>query len=147
MICLSDFKSVLARLPCYLLKGPLKGDFLDIYLNTFFGVPKLKNTSRMRVITFLKIFKTESKFGKCKKKIKKNGENIFRFWDKCIWKCCYKLPLIRREFFSSAVNGLTNSPKILHRSERGFFNLSWLHRDQYIWYRCCHSVLNSVSAR
>ena len=77
MCCLSDFKSVLPRFPCYLLKGPLKGDFLDIYLNTFFGVPKLKNTSRMRVITFLKIFKTESKFGKCKKKNKKKMKKIF----------------------------------------------------------------------
>ena len=78
MICLSDFKSVLARLPCYLLKGPLKGDFLDIYLNTFFGVPKWKNTSRMRVITFLKIFKIESNFGKYKRK-KKKWRQYFSF--------------------------------------------------------------------
>ena len=81
MCCPSDFKSVLACLPCYLSKGPLKGGFLDIYLNTFFGLRKLKNTSGMRVILFLKKFKIESRFRKCKKKKKKkkNAEKIFRF--------------------------------------------------------------------
>ena len=29
--CCSDFNSVLARFLCYLLKGPMKRDFLDIY--------------------------------------------------------------------------------------------------------------------
>ena len=57
-----------------------------------------------------------------KKKKKKNGENVFRFWDKYIWKCCNKLPLLRREHFSSAVNGLRKSPKILHTSHVDFLN-------------------------
>ena len=42
-------------------------------------------------------------------KIKKKWENVFRFWDNCIWKCCYKLSLLRREYLLSAVNGLANS--------------------------------------
>ena len=46
--------------------------FLDIYLTAFFGVPKFKNTSPMRIIFFLKIFKMESKFAKCKKKLRKD---------------------------------------------------------------------------
>ena len=33
--CDADFKSTWARLPCYLSKGPLKQEFLDIYLTTF----------------------------------------------------------------------------------------------------------------
>ena len=75
MCCRSALNSVSARLPCYLSKRPLKRDFLDIYLTTSFGVPKFKNTSAMRVIFFLKMFKIESKFTKCKK----NLENILRF--------------------------------------------------------------------
>ena len=51
--CCWDINSVSASLPCYLSKGPMKGDFLDFYLSTFFGVCKLKNPSGMRVIVFL----------------------------------------------------------------------------------------------
>ena len=37
---------------------------------------------------------------------KKKFEAIFCFWDNSIWKCCYKLSLLRREYLLSAVNGL-----------------------------------------
>ena len=60
--------SVSARFPCYVLKGPLKRDILENFLSRFFGVRKFKNTSAMRVIVFLKIFKIESNFIKKKKK-------------------------------------------------------------------------------
>ena len=46
-------------------------DFLDIYLTTSFGVRKFKKSSAMRVIYFWKMFKIETKFGKCKKKFEK----------------------------------------------------------------------------
>ena len=62
---------VLARLPCHLPKGPLKRDFFDIYLITFCGVHKFKKKSPMRVIFFVEMFKTESKFQKSKKKFRK----------------------------------------------------------------------------
>ena len=62
---------VLARLPCHLPKAPLKWDFFDIYLITFSGVHKFKKKSPMRVIFFVEMFKTESKFQKSKKKIQK----------------------------------------------------------------------------
>ena len=67
------FNSVSGRLTCYLSKGLLKRDFLDIDLTTFFKVRYFENTSAMRVIFSLKKFKfkTESKFQKCKKKTKK----------------------------------------------------------------------------
>ena len=64
----SDFKSVSARLPCHLSKGPLKWEFLDIYLTTYSGVRKFKNTSTMKVMLFWKIFKIKSKFSKLRKK-------------------------------------------------------------------------------
>ena len=49
--------SIWARLPCYLSKAPVKLDFLDNYLNTFFGILNFGNTSAMRVIFFLKMYK------------------------------------------------------------------------------------------
>ena len=103
-------------------KCSLKRIFLDIYLTTSLVVRKFKNTSAMRVILFLKMYKIESKF----RKWKKNWDNIFRFWDNCVWKCCYKLSLLRTEYLLSGVNRLTNSPMILHITKRDFFNLSCL---------------------
>ena len=67
----SSFEQGLARLTRYFSKGPFKQDFLDTYLTTFFGVRKFKNTAPMRVIFFLKMFKIDSKFRKCKKKEEK----------------------------------------------------------------------------
>ena len=124
--------SVSACLPCYLSKGRLKTDLLDIYLTTSFGVHKFQNTLAMKVIFFLKMSKLESKFKnyKKKKKKKKKSENIFRFWDNCISKCCYRLSLLTRENLLSAVNELTNSPKILHITQRDFFNMNYVHGDQ-----------------
>ena len=52
------------------LKGPLKRDFLDICLTTSFKVGKFENTSAMRLIVFLKMFKVQSKFKKWKKNYK-----------------------------------------------------------------------------
>ena len=100
--CRSTLNSVLARLPCYFSKGPLKRDFSVIDLNTDFGVRKFKNTSALRVIFCLKRFKIKSQFRKSKKKIEKS----FFCWNKCVWSCCYKLSLLRRAYLSSAVNRL-----------------------------------------
>ena len=92
-------------------------------------------------------------FWKCSKlnltleNAKKNWENSFCFWDKCIWKCCNKLSLLRREYLSSAVNRLTNSPKILHITQTDFFNLNCFHSDQWVRQRYCRSDFNSVSVR
>ena len=40
-----------------LSKGPLKHDFLDIYLTIIFGAGKSGNTSATRIILILKMFK------------------------------------------------------------------------------------------
>ena len=63
--------SVSAQLSSHLLKGPLKGNFVGTYVTMYVGVRKLKNTSAVRVFSFLKMFKLESKFRKCKKKNQK----------------------------------------------------------------------------
>ena len=109
-----------------LVEGPLRLDFLDIYLTTFFGFPKFKNTSAMRIIFFLKMFKIKSKF----RKWKKVSEFIFRYWHNCIWKCSYKFLLIRREYLLPALNGFTNSPEISNITQRDFFKLNCFHKDQ-----------------
>ena len=62
-----DCKSVYARLPCCLWKDPLKRDFSDIYLITFFEVANFGNTSTMRVIFFLKCSKFNIDFGNAEK--------------------------------------------------------------------------------
>ena len=77
---------------------------------------------------------------------RKSGKNFY-FWDNCIWRCCYKLSLLRTKCFSLAVNVLTNSSKIFHITKRDFFQLNCLHSDQQIWQRCCRSDFDSVSAR
>ena len=91
----------------------------------------------MRVIFFLKMFKIESKL----RKYKKNLEKIFRFW-----KCCYKLSLLRRKYLLLAVNGLTNSPKILHIIKTDFLTLNCLYWDQQFLERCCRSDFHRVLA-
>ena len=54
MVKVLSFKFGLCFSPftMYLLKGLLKRNLLDIYLSTFFGERKFKNTSAMRVILF-----------------------------------------------------------------------------------------------
>ena len=51
-----------------LVEGSSEVDFLNIYLTTFLGVRKFKNTSAMRVIFSLKMLKIECKFQKHPKK-------------------------------------------------------------------------------
>ena len=77
---------------------------------------------------------------------KKKSQIIFRFWDNCYWKCSYKLSLIRGEYLQSALNGLTNSPKILHYTQRTFWSLNFIRRDQSIWETFCRSPLKISSA-
>ena len=62
--------------------------------------------------------------------MEKKQENILSFIDNSIWKYCYKFFLLKREYFSSTINGLTKSPKIFHITKRDFFNPNCLRRDQ-----------------
>ena len=52
-----DSKCVCAALPCCLWRGPLKLDFSDIHLITFFRVSNFGYTLAMRGINFLTEFK------------------------------------------------------------------------------------------
>ena len=58
---------VSACLPWYLLKGPVKRDFLEIYVTPFFGLRRFKNSSAMRVSFFLRISELNQNLQKAEK--------------------------------------------------------------------------------
>ena len=124
--------------------GFLKSEILNIYLTTFFRFRNFENTSAMRVIFFLKVFKILSIFQKRQKKIE---EKLIVFFYNPIWSGCVNLFLLRRENLWQTVNVFTNSPKILHVTKRDFFQFNCLLIDQYIWKRFSGSDLNSVCVR
>ena len=57
-------------------------------------------------------------------------KKLFFFWDNCVRIGCVKLSLFRREYFSSAVNVLTNSYKALRLTKTDFFRLNYRQNDQ-----------------
>ena len=96
----------------------------------------------MRFKFFLKYSKSNVDL----KNAQNNWEKSSSFRDKSIWICCVKLPLLRREYLSSAVNLLTNGLKIFQVTKRDSFELNYLHSDRKIWQRCCHCDGNGVLA-
>ena len=83
--CHWDFSTFWSSLPCCLSKSPLKRDFLDIYVTTFYGIGNLGNRSVLRLVFSLKVFKILSTFQKFRKN---NWEKAFCFLDNCIWIGC-----------------------------------------------------------
>ena len=93
-----------------------------------FGVGNFGNRKVMRVIFFSKCLKFKLYF----KNAAKNSEKVFCFRDNYIWIGIVKFSLIRIEYFSSAANVLTCSPKIWYVNKRDFSWLNQLGRDQWI---------------
>ena len=60
---------------------------------------------------------------------RKSWEKAFCFWDNCFWIGCVKLSLLRRVYWSSAVNVLTNTYKALLLTKTDFFRLNYLQND------------------
>ena len=129
MCCNADFKTSWDCLPCYFFKGPLKRDSWDICMITFSEsvILEIKNLWGSSFVSkYLKFnldFKTAAK----------NSEKVFCFWDYSIWIGIVKLSLLRTRYFSSAVNVLTNSPKIWQVNMKDIFQLTWSGSDQWIW--------------
>ena len=65
------FQDSLIPFTMLIVEGPLKRDFLDIYLTTFFGIRNFGNTSAMRVTFLVKVFKILSTLQKCRKTLEK----------------------------------------------------------------------------
>ena len=121
-VLLFSFEQCFGTFTMLLVELSSEAGFLDIDLTTSFRVSEFKNIKARRIIFSLKIFKIESKFRKCKKKFRK----YFLF----LWSLHQKMPLLIREYLSLPVNGLTNSHKILHITQRDFFNLNSIPTDQ-----------------
>ena len=51
------------------------------------------------------------------------------FWDNGVRIGYVNLSLLTREYFSSAVNVLTNTDKALHLTKKDFFQLDYLQND------------------
>ena len=133
----------MARLPCSLPTGPLKRDFLDIYLTTFSKSVISKIQNRWGSFFFSKYLKFKLDF----KNAAKNSEKGFCFWDNFIWIGIVNLSLLRTGYFSSVANVLTSSTKICHVNKRDFFQLNRLGSDQWIWWRWSDADFNSAWAR
>ena len=71
-VALCRFQQSLGTFAMFILKRPLKWYFTDIYLIPFFGDGNLGNTSAMSVIFFLKMFKIQCRFEKCREKLGKS---------------------------------------------------------------------------
>ena len=99
-----------ARLPCCLLKGPLKRDFLDIYPTTFSESVISEIQNLWGSFLFSKYLKFDIHF----KNAVKNWGNVLFFWDNCIWIGIVQLSLLKTGYFSSSANVLKSSPKIWH---------------------------------
>ena len=109
---------MLVPLTCVFRNCPLKEEFLEIWLTTFFGLRNFGNTSARTVIFLWKCLKFNLAF-----KIEEtNWENVFCFWDYCIWTGGVELSLLRREYLSSTGNILTNILKTLHITREIFSN-------------------------
>ena len=130
------FQQCLVPRTCCLSKGPLKGNFLEIWLKKFFGVRNFGNTSTMREIFFWGCSKLNLHF----RNAEKNWENVFSFWDNCIRIGCLKLSPLRREYFLLEVNMLKNILKTLHSTKKDFFQLNCLRSDQYGKYGKCGAI-------
>ena len=128
MCCNADFKSACAQLPCCLLKGPLKQDFLDIYLTPF----SESVISEIQNLQGSSLFPKYLKFNLDFKKAAQNSQKVFRFKDNCFLIGIVKFFLFRTGYSSSAAIVLKRSAKIFHVNKRDFFQLRRLGSDQWI---------------
>ena len=127
--CDAYFNSACVRVPCCLSKGPLKWDFLDIYLTTFSESlnSEIQNLWRSFFVSKYLIFHLDFKNSV------KNSGKVLCFWENCIWIGIVKFSLLRTWYSSTAANVLTSSPKILYVDKRDFFQLNLFSSDRWIW--------------
>ena len=103
-----------------LLKGPLKRDFLEIYVTTFLE----SVISEIQNLWGSTLFSKCSKFDLDFKNAEKNSDKGFFFSDNIIWISIVKLPMLGTGYLSLAANVLTRSSKIWHVNNRNFFQLN-----------------------
>ena len=127
-----------------LLVGRFSGTRLFRHLSDYvFGGRNLANTKSMKVIFFSKYLKFTLYF----KNEGKKGVKVSCFWDNWIWIGIVKLSLVRAGYFSLAGIVLTSSHRIWLMTNKDFFQVNCLGRDQWIWLRCYDGDFNSAWAR
>ena len=83
----------------------------------------------MRVIFFSKCSKFDGDFTNGVK----SPESFFCFLDYCIWIDCCIFSLLQREYLSSAVNMVANSPKISDITKGDIFEFYFSESEEKIW--------------
>ena len=93
-------------------------------------VNALTNSLSASIISEIITLEYSSFFWKCSKfhahfrNAIKNPDKVFCFWDNGVWNCCGKFCILLPEYWSSAVNALTNSLKISYQTEGNFLQLN-----------------------
>ena len=120
-----DFNNIMAGYHIGCWRVLLQRDSLDIYL-TKFSESVIFEMQILRGSSFLK----RSRFHPDFTNAAKNRENVFCFWDNCIWTGIVSLSLLRTGYLSLAANMLANNRKIWHITNRDFLQFSCVHSDQ-----------------
>ena len=123
------FKKCFGTFIMLLFEGSSETGLFRHLSNHIFRVRNFRNTKAIRAIFFTDFFQFNLYF----KNEAQNWENLFCFWDNCIWTGIGKLSLVRTGYLSSAANVLTNSTKIFNVHKRDLFQLNWLGSDQWTW--------------
>ena len=136
------FQQCLGTFTIFLVEGPLKPEFLGIYLTTFSEsiISKIQNLWGSPFLSKCLKFKLDFK------NAEKNWEKPFCCWDNCIWIGIVKFSLLRKGYISSATNMLTSSLKFFHINKRYFLRFNWLGSVHWIWRKWCDADLNSALA-
>ena len=126
-------------LPCWLLNGGLKRGFLDIYITTWFTFCNFGNTSAMRDHLLFQVVENLLQISGMEQKIWK----IFFFFENSFWIDFCSFSSWRREYLSSAVYRLGNSPKNSDINTRYIFQLYLIQIDGKIQEKCCRADFSS----
>ena len=109
--------------------------------NQILTVCNFGNTLAITIIFFLKMFLKV--YVDCIN-VTKNRENFFCFYNNCIIIRNCKFPQSWKGYLSSAVNVLTNTPKISKFNKGDIFQLISAQSNQKIWQRGFHADFPSV---
>ena len=124
---------------CSMWKRDLKQRFLESGLTKIFTVCNFENILAMRIIFFWKSLKfdVDSRNGI------KNSENIDRFSDNCIWIGSCKFSQPWTGYLPSAVNVLTDTPKISPHTRGDILQINFPGNDEKTRYKCSHGDFTS----
>ena len=113
----------------WLPKLVLKRCSWESFLTKIITVCNLGNMLAMTIIFSFKMFKISRSIDKWNK----NWEKVFRFSDNCIWIGSWKFSQPWTVYLPSAVNVLTNIPKISFNTRGEIFQINFTQNDKQTW--------------